>query len=601
MTAADAARAAPRRHQGARRSSAASTPSRSRPSRARRASRRPIVYGHFDDLAGLLEALVDREARRAARPARRGPAGGPRPRRTPVERARGRAGAATSRPSRADPATWRLVLMPPEGAPESCASGSPRGARGVVAQLAAAIGGGGRGRASPDPELTARTLSRALRRGGAPAAHGPRARTRPSGCWPTPGGPCGGWPEPGAPTGAHRARRGVASPPMSEGLGAVAGTTPPRSARSRRLVLTAMIFAVAMIVHRPDDRRAGDPQPAARPAPLRDRRAVDRQRLPAGAVGALRARRQGRRRRRATARRSWSASRLRGLLGALRRSPRPARGQAWMIVFRVLQGASAAFLFPAALAIVVAAYPVQRARQGAGDLLLVSGGLTAVGPLAGGYLTEWTWRAIFWINVPVAIIAIVLTLRRKPGEDRHPAPIDVRGAVLVMRRDGARGARAAAGQRWGWDSAATWACLVAGLALSRPSSASSCAPTSRSCRSGSSPTAASPSTTPCSSCCRLLRPAVLLREPLRAGRAGRERVERGAVPARLLRRLHDRRTARAGASSTAAGARPRWSRAARWRRSASSSGVASSTSCRSAPSGSTWRSPGPGSAWCSDR
>ena len=38
----------------------------------------------------------------------------------------------------------------------------------------------------------------------------------------------------------------------------------------------------------------------------------------------------------------------------------------------------------------------------------ISGGLTAIGPIAGGYLTQWTWRSIFWINIPVAIIALLL-------------------------------------------------------------------------------------------------------------------------------------------------------------------------------------------------
>ena len=38
----------------------------------------------------------------------------------------------------------------------------------------------------------------------------------------------------------------------------------------------------------------------------------------------------------------------------------------------------------------------------------ISGGLTAIGPIAGGYLTQWTWRSIFWINIPVAIIALIL-------------------------------------------------------------------------------------------------------------------------------------------------------------------------------------------------
>jgi AcrR family transcriptional regulator len=61
---------------------------------------------------------------------------------------------------RADPDTWRLVLMPPEGAPDLLRDLLARGRRAVVAQLAEAVRPGlGPGGPSPDPELTARTLS----------------------------------------------------------------------------------------------------------------------------------------------------------------------------------------------------------------------------------------------------------------------------------------------------------------------------------------------------------------------------------------------------------------------------------------------------------
>jgi EmrB/QacA subfamily drug resistance transporter len=146
-------------------------------------------------------------------------------------------------------------------------------------------------------------------------------------------------------------------------------------------------------------------------------------------------------------------------------TPTSSIGETWIIVFRVLQGASAAFLFPAALAIVAASFPVSERGKALAIFFSVSGGLTAVGPIAGGYLTQWTWRSIFWINVPVAVIAIILTLRSQPSEERHPAPIDVRGAVLV----GAGMALAVLGLQqasaWGWSSVATWACLIAGLVL----------------------------------------------------------------------------------------------------------------------------------------
>lgn len=119
---------------------------------------RPIVYGHFDDLRGLLEALVTRESARAlgqlasVLPAALAP-GEPGVRLLSALRAYLDA-------VRADPDTWRLVLMPPEGAPDLLRDLLARGRGAVVAQLAEAVRPGlGSGGPSPDPELTARTLS----------------------------------------------------------------------------------------------------------------------------------------------------------------------------------------------------------------------------------------------------------------------------------------------------------------------------------------------------------------------------------------------------------------------------------------------------------
>jgi AcrR family transcriptional regulator len=119
---------------------------------------RPIVYGHFRDLNGLLEALVDREAARALAQLSTvlpGDLGHGDPRETLLTALRGYLEAV-----RADPATWRLVLMPPEGAPAVLHDRIARGRTAVVAHLAQAIGPGlGPGRESPDPELLARMLS----------------------------------------------------------------------------------------------------------------------------------------------------------------------------------------------------------------------------------------------------------------------------------------------------------------------------------------------------------------------------------------------------------------------------------------------------------
>ncbi len=139
--------------------------------------------------------------------------------------------------------------------------------------------------------------------------------------------------------------------------------------------------------------------------------------------------------------------------------------EAWMIVFRVIQGAGAALMFPAALAIVIAAFPLNERGKAMAIFFAAAGGLTSIGPIAGGYLTEIDWRAIFWINIPVAIIALVLTAIAKPANEKHPAPVDYRGTVLIAGGMGLAVLGLQQSSVWGWGDPATWGCIVAGLAL----------------------------------------------------------------------------------------------------------------------------------------
>jgi AcrR family transcriptional regulator len=119
---------------------------------------RPVVYGHFRDLSALLEALVEREGARAlAQLAMVLPTdlteGDPRA--SLLAGMRGYLEAV-----QADPVTWRLVLMPPEGAPSVLREQIEQGRAAVVAALAGIVGPAfGPGRASPDAELTARMMS----------------------------------------------------------------------------------------------------------------------------------------------------------------------------------------------------------------------------------------------------------------------------------------------------------------------------------------------------------------------------------------------------------------------------------------------------------
>ncbi|HEX6601718.1 MAG TPA: MFS transporter, partial [Solirubrobacterales bacterium] len=125
--------------------------------------------------------------------------------------------------------------------------------------------------------------------------------------------------------------------------------------------------------------------------------------------------------------------------------------------------AGAAIMFPAALAIVLNAFPVRERGRAMAIFFAAAGGLTAVGPLAGGYLVEITWRAIFWVNIPVAIIALFLIWKSKPADEKHPGTIDYTGTALITLGMGLSVLGLQQSSVWGWDSVATWACIAAGL------------------------------------------------------------------------------------------------------------------------------------------
>ena len=175
----------------------------------------------------------------------------------------------------------------------------------------------------------------------------------------------------------------------------------------------------------------------------------------------------------------------------------------------------------------------------------IAGGLTSVGPIAGGYLTEWTWRAIFWVNIPVAIIALVLIAISKPENDKHPAPIDYRGTVLIAAGMGIAVLGLQQASEWGWGSAATIGCLVVRAGDPRPlrplRAAHPRAAAADADLRGPPLRDAERRPLPADD---LLRPAVLLRQHLRPDLARRQRLERRPLPAHLLRRVRDRGAAR---------------------------------------------------------
>lgn len=140
--------------------------------------------------------------------------------------------------------------------------------------------------------------------------------------------------------------------------------------------------------------------------------------------------------------------------------------EAWLIAFRTIQGIGGALLIPSATVLVLNAFPPVERGKGLSLFFIIAGLFTAIGPIAGSYLTEyWTWRAIFWINVPVALISLVELRRAKLSDEAHPAPIDVPGTVLIVAGMALSVLGIQQSTVWGWDSPATLGSIVAGLAL----------------------------------------------------------------------------------------------------------------------------------------
>ncbi len=146
-------------------------------------------------------------------------------------------------------------------------------------------------------------------------------------------------------------------------------------------------------------------------------------------------------------------------------TPKGSYAEAWIVGFRAIQGVGGALMFPAALAIVVNTFPLRERGKALALFFGIAGGLTAVGPILGGYLTQWTWRAIFWVNVPVAVIALILIALSKPKTLYQRAPIDYLGAILIAAGIALSIFGLQQSVLWGWSNPWIWVCILGGLAI----------------------------------------------------------------------------------------------------------------------------------------
>src|SRR5258708_20800521 len=138
----------------------------------------------------------------------------------------------------------------------------------------------------------------------------------------------------------------------------------------------------------------------------------------------------------------------------------------WLIAARALQGCGSALVMPLGLTLLSAAFPAERRARALGIFTSVTGLALLVGPVVGGAIAgSLAWQWIFWINVPIGLILILLVLNRIQESFGPRAVLDIAGLALVTR--------AALGLVWGlvrgnsagWGSLEVVAALVAGVVL----------------------------------------------------------------------------------------------------------------------------------------
>ncbi|HEX6228789.1 MAG TPA: MFS transporter [Solirubrobacterales bacterium] len=140
-----------------------------------------------------------------------------------------------------------------------------------------------------------------------------------------------------------------------------------------------------------------------------------------------------------------------------------------LVASRVAQGVGAALMMPATLSIVTDAFPAEERGKAMGTWAGVSALALAVGPVLGGFLTEHvSWRAIFYLNIPVAVgaVAAALFAVRESRDTTVGRQVDYPGVAILTAALTALVLALVEGNAWGWGSTEIVALLVgAGIGL----------------------------------------------------------------------------------------------------------------------------------------
>ncbi|MEW2557662.1 MFS transporter [Streptomyces griseorubiginosus] len=138
-----------------------------------------------------------------------------------------------------------------------------------------------------------------------------------------------------------------------------------------------------------------------------------------------------------------------------------------VVTFRVLQGLFGALLMPAALGLLRATFPAEKLNMAIGIWGMVIGASTAGGPILGGVLVEHVnWQSVFFINVPVGVLALVLgvLILLDHRAENAPRSFDLLGIALLSGAMFCLVWALIKAPTWGWGDGLTWTFILASLA-----------------------------------------------------------------------------------------------------------------------------------------
>jgi EmrB/QacA subfamily drug resistance transporter len=145
-----------------------------------------------------------------------------------------------------------------------------------------------------------------------------------------------------------------------------------------------------------------------------------------------------------------------------------------LVIFRIVQAVGAALLTPTSLSLVLATTPPQRRQSAVRAWTAVGGLAAALGPVVGGLLVAASWRWVFFVNVPIGLLAAVIGWRRLPRVPGYPVPRpDAVGAILVTSGAAALTLGLVEGNDWGWHDVRTIV-VLAGAVLALAAFARRC-------------------------------------------------------------------------------------------------------------------------------